>query len=160
MHNPENLNELSHDLTYHLYMLNHGQAQVLFKDMTIPEYIALHKISHIHEKNGTGRTYLKDIAEELHLTILKTSKMVGGLRDKGLVCWTHDGDGSDGTYITITEAGIRFMENQEALLKRCYEKVIETFGQDNMLKLIELTAAFESVMVKELIEIGDCTDDE
>ena len=159
MQRNDNISELSHELTYHWYILNNGQVQALFKDISIPEYIALHRILQISEKNnGSGRAYLKDIAEELCLTISKTSKMIGNLRDKGMVSWSHDGDGSDGTYITITDSGIRFMENQENLLKDYYGKVIETFGRENMSKLIELTETLESVMVEKIKEIGDRTD--
>ena len=57
---------------------------------------------------------MKDIAEELHLTIPKTSKMIGNLRDKGLVAWLHDGNGSEGIYITMTDSGIRLMEKQNS----------------------------------------------
>lgn len=153
----KNLIELTHELTYHRYMLNQGQAQNLFKDVSIPEYIALHRISNsINEKNNdTGRTYLKDIADELRLTIPKASKMIGNLRDKGLVSWSHDGDGSDGTYITITDSGIRLMEKQQGFLKEYYGRVIEKFGNDNMATLLQLMIELEKIMDSELNSEGD-----
>ena len=153
----KNITELSNELTYHRYMLGQGQVQNLFQDIAIPEYIALHRISHsINAKNDcTDRTYLKDIADELRLTVPKASKMVGSLRDKGLVSWSHDGNGSEGTYITITDSGIRLMEKQEAFLKEYYSRVIEKFGEKKLVALFSLMEELESVMDKELNEKGE-----
>lgn len=155
------ITELSNEFTYHRYLLNQGQLQSLFKDISIPQYIALYIISRsINAQNdGTGRTYLKDIAEELHLTVPKTSKMIGNLRDKGLISWLHDGNGSEGTYITITDSGIRLMEKQEGFLKEYYGRVIEKFGQENMVNLLQLMTQFEMIMDDELKGIGDDTND-
>lgn len=161
MNEIKNIQELSHELTYHRYMLNQGQVRGLFRDITIPEYMALHRICHaINERNdGSGRTYLQDIAQELHLPIPKASKMMGSLRDKGLVSWSHDGNGSDGTYIVMTDAGIRLMERQEAFLKDYYSRVIEKFGEENMVTLLALMTQLEQVMDTELDERGVEEDD-
>lgn len=161
MHEIENISEISHELIYHRYILSRGQTQNLFKDISMPEYIALHRISNsVNGKtDGSGKVYLKEIAEELHLTVSKTSKLIGGLRDKGFVFWSHDGNGSEGTYITITESGLRLLEKQEGLLKEYYGKVIENFGQENMAKLLQLTVQLEAVMYDELKNIGDDTDE-
>lgn len=160
MHENKNINNIAHELAYHRYLLGQSQAQNLFTDISMPEYIALHRISRsINEKtDGSSKTYLKDIADELHINVSKISKMIGGLRDKGLVSWSHDGNGSEGTYVTITESGIRLMEKQECLLKEYYSKVIEKFGQENMTNLLSLMAQLEAVMDEELKSIGDDTD--
>lgn len=161
MREVKNITELSNELTHHRYMLNQGQLQSLFKDISISEYIALYMISRsINTQNdGTGRTYLKDIAEELHLTVPKTSKMIRNLQDKALVSWLHDGNGSEGTYITITDSGIRLMEKQENVLKEYFNRVIKKFGQENMTNLLQLMAELEMVMDDELRGVGDGTND-
>lgn len=156
MYEPKNnaeYGELSHELTYHRYMLSRGQTGALFRDMSIPEYIALHHVLHaISEKGGgtNSKTYLRDIADELKLTMPQTSKMTGKLRDKGLVSWSHDGDGSEGTYITLTEDGVRRTEKQEAVLKRYYGRVAEKFGRENLTALLRLMTRLEQVMDEEL----------
>lgn len=58
------------------------------------------------------------IAEILHLPVYKASKIIGNLRDRGLLQWTHDGDGSEGTYVVITEISRATVEKQESGLKR------------------------------------------
>ena len=35
-----NITELAHELTYQRYLLNQGQANTLFQELSIPEYIA------------------------------------------------------------------------------------------------------------------------
>ncbi|MGN1096164.1 MAG: MarR family winged helix-turn-helix transcriptional regulator [Eubacteriales bacterium] len=161
MNETKDIAELSSELTYHRYMLGEGQVQELFKELSLAEYIALKNVSRsITEKsNGSNKTYLKDIAEELRLTVPKTSKMIRSLRDKGLVTWAHDGNGSDGTYIAITDAGMRLMESKEAFLKDYYGRVAEKFGKENLETMLSLMARFEKVMDEELENGGYKSDD-
>ena len=76
-------------------------------------------MSHIWHKKSTyeGKTYLKDLSEKLKLTMRQTSKLAGELRDKGFVSWEHDGDGSEGTYLVITEAGENLLMKNQSMLK-------------------------------------------
>ena len=41
----------------------------------------------------------------MKITERQVSKFTGELRDRGLILWSYEGDGSRGTYITITDAG-------------------------------------------------------
>ena len=151
MYEATKISELSNELTYHRYMLNQGQMGGLFKDITIPEYIALHGLARSVGEND-GRAYLSDIADELRLTVPQTSKMIRGLRGRGLVSWSHDGDGSEGTYITVTESGLGLIERQEAVLKDYYRRVIEKFGAENMIAFLNQMKSLEEIMDAELKE--------
>lgn len=143
--------KLANELTYHRYMINQKQAQTLFKDMTISEYIALHSlIGSLSEEDGTGRVYLKDIADRLGISITAASKMAAELRDKGMVLWEHDGNGSEGTYLTVTESGIKLIEKQQDILKHYYGKIIDSFGEDNLNLLLQLMEKLENVIDDEL----------
>lgn len=153
-----NITELAHELTYQRYLLNQGQANTLFQELSIPEYIALHYVSRAAGEKNEEKTYLRDVAAELKLSIPQASKMVGKLRDKGLVSWSHDGDGSEGTYIIITDSGLRLMQTQEALLKDYYSRVTEKFGREKLTTLLELMIELEKVMDSELTEEGDGAD--
>ena len=143
-------------------MFNQVQITALFGEISVPEYIALHSISGSISKNGAGaeKTYLRDIANELHLSIPKASKMIRQLRDKGFLSWGHDGNGEDGTYVTITESGAALMERQERILKDYYGRVIEKFGEEKLVSLFGLMKELENVMDHELHErngeIHDC----
>ena len=90
----------------------------------------------------------------MHLTIRQTSKMVGNLKDRGLLVWSHDGDGSEGTYVTITESGESLLSEHEASLGEYYKKVIGKFGEDNLIQLLQLMKQLDTVMGGELEGLG------
>ena len=64
------------------------------------------------------------------------SNVATNLKNRGLVIWSHDGDGSEGTYLTVTETGLKLMDKQEDKLKNYYERVINRFGLKNTVDLI------------------------
>lgn len=156
------ITQLSNELTYRRYLMNKGQMHKVFKKMTIPEYIALHNIAADSEISDiySGRTYLKELSEKMQLTIRQTSKMIGQLRDRGLVLWSHDGDGSEGTYVTITETGEKLLHEQEESLKAYCGKVIEKYGRENLIQLLQMMKQLETVMSCEIEELEGTSEDE
>lgn len=154
-----NIEELAHELTYHRYLLNQSQARGLIRELSIPQYIALQYVSRAVQGGDAGRVYLRDVARELRLSIPQASRMVGSLRDKGLVTWSHDGDGSEGTYLSVTPMGLALMERQDASLKEFYGRVVEKFGRENMAQLLRLMVQLEQVMDGELKEEGEDADE-
>ena len=153
--------KLSNELTYQRHLFNREYRKDIFMKMSIPEYIALQYIA-MEEASSiySGRTYLKDLADKLQMTMRQVSKMVEKLRDAGYVVWSHDGNGSEGTYVTITESGQRMLKNQEEILKEYYGKVFETFGKDNLIQLLSLMKQLETVMSSEMEKLeGDKNDD-
>ena len=145
------ITEISNKITYHRYMFSKDQAEALFKDITIPEYIALEEIKGSIEN---GKVYLKEISENMKISIPKASKLAAGLKEKGLVEWSHDGNGSEGTYISFTDSGISAMETQEKILKAYYGRVAEKFGKERLITLLTLMSELEDVMSAELDEMG------
>ena len=144
--------DLSNELTYRRYIMNKERMRTIFREMKLAEYVALHSISVI---GGTseiygGRTYLNELAAKMQLTMRQTSKMVGELQDRGLLHWSHDGNGSEGTYVTITELGQELLERQETMLKNYYGRVIEKYGKENLILLLQMMKQLESVMSSEL----------
>lgn len=167
---PENTDKmdtikLTNELTYQRHLFNREYRKDIFMKMSIPEYIALQYIAMEETSNiYSGRTYLKDLADKLQMTMRQTSKMVEKLRDTGYVVWSHDGNGSEGTYVTITNSGQSMLENQEEILKKYYGKVFEKFGKDNLIQLLQLMKQLETVMSSEMEKLevdknGDGTDE-
>ena len=151
------LERLSHELTYRRYMMDRGKVRSLFKDIRIPEYIALYSIAQDSENSSIygERTYLQELSEKMQLSMRQTPKMVGDLRDRGLVTWSHDGNGKDGTYVTITESGKQLLENQEAIVKEFYGRVIDSFGKENLIHLLHQMKELETVMTREIEQMED-----
>lgn len=148
---------LSNELTYQSYLFEKEQLRKFFRELTISEYIALHIISEKAEPAGiySGRTYLKDLAEKLQLSIRATSEMVAVLKERGLVLWSHDGDGSEGTYVTITETGEKLLSEEESSLKSYYGNVIRNFGKENLIQLLRLMKQLQTVMTAETEKWGE-----
>ena len=153
---------LSNELTYRRYLMNRGKVRGLFREVTIPEYIALHMIDTENEnsKVHSGRTYLKDLSEKMQMTIRQTSKLIGELKERGLVWWSHDGNGSDGTYVTVTETGKKLLYVQENILREYYGNVIEKFGKQNLMDLLQLMKQLDMIMSCEIEEMETMRKDE
>lgn len=151
--------KLTNELMYQRHLFNHEYRKDILK-MSIPEYIALEYIA-LEEETGIyeGRAYLKDLADRLQMTMRQVSNMAGKLRDAGYVVWSHDGDGSEGTYVTITESGQNIIRNQEELLKSYYGHVIDKFGKDNLLQLLRLMKQLETIMSSEAENLEVESDD-
>lgn len=156
--------KLSNELTYQKYLFNKDHVIRLFQRLNKSEYIALHIIQETEKENDiySGRTYLKELAAKMQLPIRQVSRMAGTLKDRGLLEWSHDGDGSEGTYVTITEAGKKLLAEEEMVLKDYYGRVIEKFGKENLIQMLQLMKQLETVMSAEIerAEEGEVYDGE
>lgn len=130
---------LSEEMTYQSYLMRNFTARLL-SELSVPAYIMLSMA------NKSGSAYLRDIASEMRLTMPQVSKIAGALRDKGFVRWTHDGDGHNGTYITLTGLGKEALERREASAKNFYSNVIKKFGKDNFVQFLNMLRELEGVM--------------
>lgn len=157
MADKEELSVLSHEITYRGFLMNRGRIKELFEKLSVPEYIALHNIAMEHDASSIykGKTYLKDLSAKMELTMRQVSKMIGSLRDREFVTWSHDGNGSEGTYVTITDSGKKLLNEQEEILKQYYGKVIDDFGKEKMIQLLQLMKELETVMSSEFEEMED-----
>lgn len=143
--------KLGNELTTRRYLFNKVQVS---KVLSASDYIALRIIMDTEKSEDIyeGKTYLKDISEKMQLSIRQTSRMIGGLKERGLINWSHDGNGSEGTYVTITTGGRDLFRQQETVVKEFYGKVIEKFGADNMVQLLNLMKQLETLMKSEFEE--------
>lgn len=156
------ITKLSNELTYRQYMMNRGKIKTLFQEVRIPEYIALQNILQNDESESIygERTYLKELSEKMQLSIRQTSKMIAELRDRGLVLWSHDGTGKDGTYVSITENGKERLKIQEEIIKSYYGRVIEKYGKENLIQLLHLMKQLDTIMCSELEEFEEGGEDD
>ena len=153
------VSRLAYELTYHTHLLNRDKTQSLFSELGIPEYILLHSISQAASdpSGAPGRAYLKDLSKQLEIPMPRLSNMAGRLKDEGLVQWSHDGKGTEGTFLVITDSGRKAMQCQEALLTDYYSRVIAKFGKENLAQLVQQMKALEQVMDEEFFTEGEYT---
>ena len=157
MTDTEDLRVLSHEITYRGFLMNRGKIKGLFEKLSVPEYIALHSIASESDVTSIygGKTYLKELSAKMELTMRQISKMIGDLRDRGFVTWSHDGNGKDGTYVTITENGKKLLEEQELIVKEFYGRVIDSFGKENLIHLLHQMKELETVMTREIEQMEE-----
>lgn len=146
MHHNEDVAKLAYELTYHKFLMNKDKAHSLFQEMNVAEYIALHLISKTAEGQPENFTYLTDLADKLEMPLSGVSRMVTRLKEQGLVLWSHNGKGNEGTFVTITESGFRAMERQDERMEAYYRRVIEKFGRENLVRLLQQMEALEQTM--------------
>ena len=139
----EEITRLAYELTYQKFLLNKDKAGHLFTEVDIAEYIALHLID---RSASSGHTYLTTLAQKLDMPISGVSRMVSRLKERGFVLWSHNGNGSDGTFVSVTPSGLQAMKRQDALLEVYYGQVIEKFGPENLMRLLEQMAQLEHIM--------------
>lgn len=143
---------LIYELIYHRYMLNKDMA--LFDELSLHEYIILHHF--VKRKDGhTEKLYLSNLAEEMSLTIHQVSRMIFRLKERGFVIWKHDDNGAEGTYITVTDTGTGYLEKQEKKLYEYYEKIINTFGKEEMMRMLTEMSRFEQIAEKVCSKEGE-----
>lgn len=145
---------LTKEWIYHRYLLSRDKLHHLLKTLSLEEYIALQQILNIGDENSIygGRVYLHDLADKMQLSMKGTSTMVKKLQDRGCVAWSHDGDGSEGTYVTITETGVKLIRDHDEKVHKYFGNVIHRFGEENMMQLLNLMKQFEAVMSSEAEE--------
>ena len=144
----DRMEQLAYEITWQRYRMEKDKGDSLFTELSVTEYVALHRIVRIAPTSGTDpeRTYLKDLAESLEMPIYAASEMARKLKERGLVQWMHDGIGDEGTYVKVTEPGKHAMEKQEQILKDYYSRVEETFGYEKLVSLMGQIGELETVM--------------
>ena len=153
----KNVNELinfTNEFMYQRYILNGGKIRSFIEEISIPEYIALFCIEAIGEGSAENdkKVYFRELVEKMEMPTQGVSKMVGKLRERGLVIWTHDGIGEEGTYVTITDLGKKLMEEHESASVAYYENVIEKYGEEKFAALIQMIRDLKQVMKREIEE--------
>lgn len=151
------ITELSRELILRQYRMNKDNIIVLFKDLSIPEYLALRTVLQYStpEVDGTERIYLSDLSEKMKLSMPQISKMAERLNDKGLVVWTHERSGRSGTYVQITNTGKELLTNKEELFRDFFGRVIDRYGKDKMADLLQMMGELEAIITDEIGEISD-----
>ena len=138
------ISKLAYELTLQTHLLNRDKNRSLFTQLSIPEYILLYGVT--QTASDQGRVYLKDLSRRLELPMSRLSGLAGGLKERGLVQWSHDGKGNDGTYLVITDSGRQAMARQEALLTGYYTRVAAEFGRENLTHLLQQMKTLGKIM--------------
>lgn len=155
------ISSLSDEMTFRRYLSGLMNTRKIFRKMSTGNYVTVEIIERLiekeygkeHPEDTSNRIYLKDLAVKLKMPMPKVSEIVRDLNDRGMVIWTHDGKGSDGTYITLTESGICAAREQQMILNEFYGRVIQQYGKEKFINLLEMMADLDQVLETELEKV-------
>ena len=127
----------------------------LFQENASDEYALIWLLSKHTQDTGSEKIYLKDMVRELNLPLPKVTAIARSLQSKGLVRWTHDGNGEEGTYILLTETALTSVQTRRQTLRRYHQRVVAAFGEDRFLHLLGEIAQLEEILRQEAEKVGD-----
>ena len=137
------------DKLFHSPALRH-----LFQENASNEYALIWLLSKHTRDTGSEKIYLKDMVRELGLPMDKVSAIARSLQTKGLVRWTHDGNGQEGTYILLTDTAITSVQARRQALRDYHQRVVAAYGEEKFLHLGEITQ-LEEIMRQEAEKEGE-----
>lgn len=151
----KDLTTLANEITYRKYLLEKVNVKKLFSEITVLNYNAMQSILKFNKKkeNVNDRIYLRELSEELKIPISRVSKMISELQDNGMVRWKHEGKGEQGTYIEITDRGIAAVKKQQDILKSFYGTIVNRYGTDKFVQMLDMVKELEDIMTEELEKI-------
>jgi len=125
--------DLTNELLYQRYLMYRLNGHDFSSQLNILEYSILRMAS------KKQKLYLKEISQHFEIPMKHLSKIIGRMRDEGVIIWTHDDYGEKGTYIKATPYGIEQLNKQEAKLRKDYKEIINTVGRDRIYEYINTT---------------------
>ena len=141
------------DKLFHSPALRH-----LFQENASDEYALIWLLSKHTKDTGSEKIYLKDIVRELNLPMPKVSAIARSLQNKGLVRWTHDGNGEEGTYILLTDTAVTSVQAHRQTLRAYHQRVVAAYGEEKFLHLLGEIARLEEIMRQEAEKVGGAHD--
>lgn len=147
MSTEKNLNDLSfidltNELIYQRYLMYRLNGHDFSKSLNILEYSILRMAS---KKN---KVYLKEISTHFEIPMKHLSKIIGRMRDEGVIVWTHDDYGERGTYIKITSYGDERLRKQDARLLKDYKDIIEKIGREKIVDYLKTSQQIIDILQK------------
>ena len=146
----EELMDVGNRLMHLRYSIDSDHLELVFSEITLPDYMILLRFARrmgIYKLET--KIYLKEICTEMNLPMARVSNMVQNLQNKGYVYWQHDEDGSEGTYIYLSETGAEKMKRQQEILEKYFSHIVERIGHDKMIQVLDLMEKLEGVMEEE-----------
>lgn len=121
----------------------------LFQANASDEYALIWLLSKHTKDTGSEKIYLKDMVRELNLPMHKVSAIARSLRDKGLVQWTHDGNGQEGTYILLTDTALDSAQSHRQAMRTYHQRVVAAYGEEKFLHLLGEITQLEEILRQE-----------
>ena len=113
------------------------------------EYMLIYYIRHMEERDEKSEgVYLADLASEMKLTISEVSKIIQRLQERGHIYWKTDVV-KGRTYVQLTEAAKKLMENQKKKLTNYYERIKAEIPEEEIKTTLATIYKISQMMAEE-----------
>ena len=117
------------------FFLNRINIGKIFEYMERSEYLFLHNIQKCMQTSGNDKVYISELAGQMKLTVIETSRVVKNLEDKGYVTWQTD-DNKERTFVKLTVKAQEAMAQQNDKMVKAYRKISSEISEDEIMQAI------------------------
>ncbi len=113
------------------FFLNRIDVGRIFEFMERSDYLFLHNIQKCIGSSDEDKAYMTELAEQMNLSIIETSRAVKNLEDKGYVMWQTD-ENKERTFVSLTGKAKDAMERQNNKMEKAYNMIVSEISDDAM----------------------------
>ena len=99
------------------------------------EYLFLYNIQECMQASGNDKVYMSELAEQMKLSVIETSRTVKNLEDKGYVRWQTD-ENKERTFVKLTDKAKEAITHQNDKMVKAYQKISSEISKDELMRTI------------------------
>ena len=117
------------------FFLNRIDVGRIFDFMERSDYLLLYNNQKCSEISDNDKVYMSELAEQMHLSIIETSRSVKNLEDKGYVTWQTD-ENKERTFVRLTGKAKDAMARQNERMEKAYQRILSEVSDDEMMQAV------------------------
>ena len=117
------------------FFVNRIDIGRVFEFMERSEYLFLYNIQKCMQSSDEDKVYMSELAEQMKLSVVETSRAVKNLEDKGYVAWKMD-ENKERTYVKLTGKANEAMKRQNEIMEKAYQRIVSEISEDEMVQTV------------------------
>ena len=130
--------DLFNELMFQKFAVDRTSLIHRMMGLSVLAYVALFYIEEETRLDDQDKVFVRDLSDHLTISMMETAKIVDELQEQELVDRAYEGDGSEGTYVYLTEHGKAACNKQRCAVVKKYRHVVEQFGKDRLVELLRM----------------------
>ena len=127
------------------FFMNRIDAGKIFNFMERSDYLFLYNIQKCIEDSSDEKVYMSELAEQMKLSIIETSRSVKNLEDKGYVSWRTD-ENKERTFVKLTSKAKEAMARQNEIMEKAYQKILSDISDDEIKQTISTLGKIREII--------------
>lgn len=138
--------DLFNELMFQKFTVDRASLVQRMMGLSVPAYVALFYIEEETRLDDKDKVFVRELSDHLTISLMETAKIVDELQEQNLVERAYKGDGSEGTYVYLTERGKTACDKQRAAVVKKYRRVVEQFGKDRLIELLQMLEDLDKIV--------------